>query len=56
MEEIIGRERATRKEMGRDLIDKNNSLRGMITSEKEDLKNKVSTEMRDTLDHAERDY
>jgi hypothetical protein len=56
MEEIIGRERATRKEMGYDLVGKNNSLRDMITSEKESLKDKVSTEMRDTLDHAERDY
>ena len=56
MEEIIGRERATRKEMGRDLVEKNARLRDMITSEKEALKDKVSTEMRDTLDHAERDY
>jgi hypothetical protein len=56
MEEIIGRERATRKEMGFDLVGKNNTLRDMITSEKESLKDKVSTEMRETLNHAERDY
>jgi len=56
MEEIIGRERATRKEMGFDLIGKNNTLRDMIGSEKASLKDKVTTEMRDTLDHAQRDY
>lgn len=56
MEEIIGRERATRKEMGFDLVGKNNTLRDMILSEKESLKEKVNTEMQGTLDHAQRDY
>jgi hypothetical protein len=56
MEEIVGHERGSRKAMGQDLLEKNDRLRGMIQDEKTNLKDKVTTEMRSTLDHAQRDY
>lgn len=54
-EEIISHERANRKEMSRDLKERNATLKELIASEKQSLTDKVNTELDATLSMAVRE-
>ena len=54
-EEIISHERANRKEMSRDLKERNATLKELIASEKQSLTDKVNSELDATLSMAVRE-